>query len=437
MCEPPAAAYRLDNYVWFSTSSALMLAGPFFVVLILSRLGTPRELGLYAYAYAVTAPVQAFAGLHSRAFIAMDRLFGYRVEDLLAQRVYLGAILVFTALAVTTAQAGQHDVWVFLGVVLVRIAEGFADVSAGQFQRFHKPRLIAVAYGFRVVFGLATFTALLAAQLPLELALAGMGFVNVLAFFVLDRVLLGSIGAAPILRAAVISLASVRPLGLGLRLLPGALLAALSVVEVNLPRYVVEAFRGVAAVGVYTTLGMLLSVGTNVVHPVFFMTFARLGQAAQRHDAESRRYLVRLIWTNIALTVGGGIMLVTLCAGFGSAILAILFGSDWTRFGELFGVLAIGAAASLLRSCLGFALTSLNVFAPQIVITLLSSAAFVLLAVELGGQTDILGVALAAASASLLAVGANGLILGAVLRRHRGVLNRQPLAIGAHLGGEQ
>ena len=438
MPETRPATYRFDNYVWFSTSSALMLAGPLCVVLILNRMGSPHELGLYAYAYAVTAPVQAFGGLHARAFIAMERLFGYRVEDVLAQRAYLGVLLIATVFAVTAVHSsGPHDVWVFLAVVLVRIAEGLTDVSAGQLQRIHRPRRIALLYGVRCVLGLGAFAALLAADQSLAVALAGMGTANLLSFFVVDRRLLAPVGALPDLRVAAASLASARPLMLGLRLLPGALLVALSVVEINLPRYIVEAFRGVAAVGVYTTLGMLLSVATNIVHPVFFMTFARLGQTAQQHDAESSRYLARMIGTNIALTVASTILIVTVCVGFSSSILVTVLGPEWARFHELFSVLALGAGASLLRSCLGFVLTGLNVFSPQTVITLLSGGLFIALAVLFGGRADVFGVGLAWACTSFLAVGANAVVLGAVLHRHRRALPVGRLTAGAHFGGER
>jgi O-antigen/teichoic acid export membrane protein len=430
-----SGTYRLDNYIWFSASSALMLAGPFCVVVILSRMGSPVELGLYAYAYAVTAPVQAFAGLHARAFIAMDRLFGYDVADVLAQRVYLGLLLVVTALTAAALHGGDMDeLGVFLGIVLVRVAEACTDVSTGQLQRAHRPRLIALLYAVRGVGGLGIFAALIAAHLPLGLALSSMGVVNLLAFLLVDRALLASIGAAPSLPGVVDSLASARPFRLGRHLLPGALLAALSVVETNLPRYAADALRGIEAVGVYTTLGMLLSVATNVVHPVFFMTFARLGQAAQHDDPESRRFLARVIWTNAGLTIASGALLVALCVGFGSSIVVGVFGSEWERFHGLFIVLAVGASAGLLRSCLGFALTGLNIFAPQIAITVGSGLIFVVLAVGFGGRTDLIAVGQAWAVASLLAVGANAAILGAALRRRRSTV-AVSVAAGAHLGG--
>src|SRR5262249_17878296 len=156
-------------------------------------------------------------------------------------RAHLGLLLIITVLAVTAARGAEPpEVWVFLAVVLVRIAEGLTDISTGLLQRAHRPRSIAVLYGVRCVVALGTFTALLAADHPLATALVGMGVANILCFFVADRPLLASAGAPPDLRVAVLSLVSARPLTLGRQLLPGALLAALSVVEVNLPRYVVE-----------------------------------------------------------------------------------------------------------------------------------------------------------------------------------------------------
>jgi O-antigen/teichoic acid export membrane protein len=287
------------------------------------------------------------------------------------------------------------------------------------------------------VLGLGAFVALLAADLPLAVALAGLGTANLASFFVIDRPLLATVGVMPSLRVAGASFTSARPLELGLRLMPGALLAALSVVEVNLPRYVVEAFRGVAAVGVYTTLGMLLSAATNIVHPVFFMTFARLGQTAQQHDAESRRDLARMIGTNVGLTLAGGAAIVTVCVGLGSSILVTIFGPEWARFHTLFSVLAVGAAAALLRSCLGFVLTGLNVLSPQTAITLLSGGLFMVLAVVFGGRADVFGVGLAWACSSMLAVGANAVVLAAALHRHRRAPRVRALTAGASVGGER
>src|SRR5207249_11804613 len=65
------------------------------------------------------------------------------------------------------------------------------------------------------------------------------------------------------------------------------------------------------------------------------------------------KYLMRMILTNTALTVGGSSVLVAFCVGFGPSLLITVFGPEWARFHELFGVLAVGAGASLLRSCLG------------------------------------------------------------------------------------
>jgi hypothetical protein len=368
----------------------------------------------------------------------MDRLFGYRIEDVLAQRLHLGLLLVLAVLAVAALRGSTpEDIGVFLGVVLVRIAEGFADVSAGQLQRVHRPKQIAFLYNVRCVLGLGAFAALLAAGLPLALALAGMGTANLLAFFLADRPLLAAVGAMPDLRAAVMSIGSARPFWLGMKLLPGALLAATAVFEVNLPRYVVEAFRGVTAVGVYTTLGMLLSAATNIVHPVFFMTFASLGQIAQRHDAESSKRLLKMIGTNIALTIAFSFLIIAVSGGFSSWILITVFGPGWASFHALFSVLAVGAGVSLVRSCLGFILTGLNAFSSQTAITVLSGVLFVALAVLLGGREDAVGIALAWTCASSVAVCANTVILCTVLRRYRLAPQVSSMTAAAHLGGER
>jgi O-antigen/teichoic acid export membrane protein len=182
---------------------------------------------------------------------------------------------------------------------------------------------------------------------------------------------------------------------------------------------------------------MLLGAATNIVHPVFFMTFASLGQTAQRHDAESSRQLLKLIGTNIALTITFSFLIIAVCAGFSSSILITVLGPGWASFHVLFSVLAVGAGVSLVRSCLGFILTGLNAFSPQTTITVVSAVLFVALAVLFGGREDVVGIALAWTCASSVAVCANTVVLGAVLRRHRLMPQVTPMTAAAHIGGER
>ncbi len=55
--------YNIRNYQWFAISTALMLFPALCAVLLLNRVGSAADLGLYSYAYALTAPLQAFLGL--------------------------------------------------------------------------------------------------------------------------------------------------------------------------------------------------------------------------------------------------------------------------------------------------------------------------------------------------------------------------------------
>lgn len=409
--------HRFPQYLWFVASTACMLTVPMVIILILNRVGSAEDVGLYSYAYAVTAPLQAFLGFHARAFIAIDRLNGHRVEDFLAQRVYMAGAL-FSSLIVLAIWHGKSPdgAAVLLAMGLVRVAESLGEISIGVMQRHHRAALMTVAYGVRAGISVCCFAWFFIEGYPLWFTLIVVALIGLLTFFVLDRNILAKMGEPINLRRTASSLLSFKPITLSVSLVSAGFLNAFSVIENNVPRYVLEEFVGLNELGVYTTLGFGLAIVTNLVHPLYFMTFAHLGQLAQKYDAESRVAFKRLMTFNLSVTAVFGILLVLAAGMCWEAFLATLFGDRFGQQSALLIVMAIGAAVGLVRSCLGFILTSLNILRSQSILSVVNVGLFLGLCAAEGRGLGTIGIAWAWVVSSSICTVLTFLLLGRSVR---------------------
>lgn len=421
MTAVPKRIYSFTNYFWFAAGTGLMLLTPLAVAVVLNRAGSLQDVGLYALAYAVTAPMQAFLGIHARTFIAIDRLYGHDPVDMAAQRLYmvLGLFIGVGTIAALRGFAWQ-EITVFAAMCLIRAAEGFAEVSAGMMQRRHRPELIALAYGARALAAIAVFTWLYRQGFGLPVALAAMGGISLAVFVIIDRPALSRIGTPLRWIDMARSAGSRRPFQLFRHLLPAGLVILLSVAETNLPRYVVEGRIGLVELGIFTSLSFVLYAATNLIVPVYQMTIAPLGQWATRPDGRGTRAATQIVVVNLLITAVAGAVMIFVVALVGTEVIAWGFGPQYALQGPLLAALSAAAAIGMMRSCLGFVLTALDVIRAQSAMSLGNMVLFASLVLVGTGGEGVVGLAWAWTFASAVTTVAGlGLALDKLMRLRR------------------
>ena len=60
------------GFAWVLSGNILYSACQWFIVLLLAKLGSPEQVGLYALGMAVSAPIVLFANLQLRTLLATD-----------------------------------------------------------------------------------------------------------------------------------------------------------------------------------------------------------------------------------------------------------------------------------------------------------------------------------------------------------------------------
>jgi O-antigen/teichoic acid export membrane protein len=308
---------RLGQRVNAARRSVLVIAGnagyagaQAGVLLVLAHTTSPTEMGWYALALALTAPVQIGLGLRLRTVRAVDlSQTPFCTYQRLALMLATLAVVVSSAVGLTVAD-DPRPVTVIVVVALSKGVESLVDLCYGEYQRHNQLSSIAASQLVRAI-----ATVVLAAAGALAFGLLGSLTAMVLGWtaqlLLLDRRRLPrgdpvDLQQAPA-RASLDLLRTSWPLGLA---------GATASLTVALPRFVVNGQLDAAALGLFAILSYPTTVLALLANSV--------GQAHVRSmtAAARDRRLNRLLGTFLRTIAA------TLALGAGTAVLVIVVGVE-------------------------------------------------------------------------------------------------------------
>lgn len=363
----PAPAPLRASFTWALSGNVVYAASQWGVLVALARLGSPSDVGVFALATGVTAPVFLLAGLQLRASQATDAAGRHPFQEYLAVRVAgMAAALAATAALAGLPGQGASARLTLLAVGASKAVEGLSDVYHGALQRQERMGPIARSLAARGVLGLGAMGAALGLGAGLPLAVAAMATTWAAVLLLYDRpaaLALERREGAPLDgRSAVRLVKTCLPLGFVIMLVS---------LRANVPRLFVERHAGPAELGIFAASTSLLVAGTVVVSALGQAATPRLARLHHARDLSGFRALVgRLLGVAGALGAAG----ILVAAVAGERVLDLLFGAPYaTRAGLLVGVMALGAL-SFAGSVLGYALTTTRRFGLQLPLFAASTA---------------------------------------------------------------
>lgn len=341
------------------------------MLLVLARLGGPLAVGRFALALAVTGPIILFSNLGLRHVQATDADGRYDYADYLAVRgwttiaalIVLAAFLMLASYPEETAQV----------IALVAVAKGFESMSEvvyGLEQVHHRLDLTTRSLCLRGVAGVAAMLlgywlggSLTASIAAMTAAWAGCYLLHDLAA---QRRLLATPrpDAAPADRPRDGSPAR-RRRQLAWVALPMGVVALLISLNVNVPRYFIDAWLGEQVLGRFAAMFYFVVVGSLVVNGLGQATLVNL---AGYHANRQRRAFVRLLGRLVAASCGLG--LVGVIAGWllGAWLLTLLYGPAFVGDAGLFVWIMIAGALNYAASALFYGVTAGRIFVGQAVL---------------------------------------------------------------------
>lgn len=344
----------LQNIASSLWGNSLYNLAQWLLVVVIAKLGSPEQVGNYALALAISAPIFLGIGLNLRVVQSTDAVRRWTPHEYMRLRMILNV----AALSVTTIVGAvmQYDRWFFVTLVvmaLAKTAEGASQVSYGYFQRRGRMDLVASSMGYRALLGLALFGVAFAVSRTVWIAILGLliawTIVGVSDRRQVRRLVLTDLPGMQERKTTWHRLIQLVRLGL-----PVGVDAAVSSLALNIPRYGVAAMLGQAALGLYAPiayLGQLMALVGGAVGS------AVLPRMSDHHRSGDRRQFLTLIVYMTILSVAISVVGVVAAYFLGEWTVKLLFGAEYVNQDLLIAIMVAFSLVTLQRS-LGRALNA-------------------------------------------------------------------------------
>jgi O-antigen/teichoic acid export membrane protein len=327
----------------------------------IAKLGNPSIVGQFTLGLAISAPVFMFTNLQLRAVQATDvnaecgfaDYFTLRLTATLLGLMAIAAMLPFVVSSSTVRL-------VVLLVAVSKCIECMSDVTAGLLQREEKLKRVAISLMIRGCGSLLVFSLAFVWLRNLALAVTAMCGVwfAVLLFYDVPNV------KALIGREQAFFRFDRRALWrLALLGLPLGWVATFASLNVNLPRYFLEHYRGLADQGIYASLAYLV-IGVGLI--VYALTQSVTTRLASLFAAGDLKQFVRLLTKLSMLGVLLAAVGVPLTFLVGRPLLILLYRHEYGDHVGLLALLVGIAGLSTIGSFVFCGLTAARAFRAQV-----------------------------------------------------------------------
>lgn len=375
------------------------------MLLVLARMGGTAAVGCYALALAVTAPVVLFCNLSLRNIQATDADEAHAYADYLAVRAWTTALALLGIGGILVIVDYPGETLVVIGLVaLAKAFESMSDMVNGLAQTHRRLDLVAHSTILRGVAGVAAMALGYWLSGRLVGAIAAMtaawGAAYLFHDLAAERRLLAE--RPPSAAPGDPRLRRTRRLRLIWLALPMGFVALLISLNVNIPRYFIEAAFGEAALGTFAAMFYFVVIGSFVINS--------LGQAVlvdlAGHHASGRRQAFFQLLARIllaALALGGAGVLVS--GLFGAQLLTLFYGEAFARDAELFVWVMIVGGISHAAAALSYGVVARRIFAGQAALHAVVTAVNVGACILWIGPHGVLGVLWAWSAALAVQIG--------------------------------
>jgi O-antigen/teichoic acid export membrane protein len=403
------------NFAWVLSGNVVYAACQWGMIVALAKIGSSLIVGQFSLGLAIATPVLMFTNLHLRAVQATDAQRQYSFREY----VHLRTVMTIAALALIVAivclhSYGHETTMIVLAVAAAKAVESLSDIYYGLFQLNDRLDYTGASMMLRGVLSVAALSAGLYFTGKLFWGCVSLGLVWLAALLLFDlrRGQLFQLEEKPIKSISVPRQLPGfrRQVALARTALPLGIVTTLASINLNIPRYFIEAGMGQHQLGIFSALGYttvaITIVGDALGHCVI-PRMSRLYTAGQ--IAEFRSLQFRLLATGSALGVAG----VAISQVTGARLLALFYSAEYAAHFQVFTVLMLAAAVHCIASMFTSGILSARRFAIQVPIFGLTTAATALASYFWIPVFGLLGGAMA-----MIAGAAVRLILAALVTGH-------------------
>jgi O-antigen/teichoic acid export membrane protein len=361
--ESPGLSMR-SNFAWALTGNVVYAICQWGMIVALAKLGNTFMVGQFSLGLAIATPVLMFSSLHLRAVQATDSTRAYSFSEYLQLRIVmtLGAIVAIAGIA-WFGNYETRTTMVILAVALAKSIEALSDIHYGLFQLNDRLDYTGQSMMLRGVAAMAALGAGLYLTGRVFWAGVAVAIVWLAALLVFDvrraRRLLANTDNTD--GAAARSFK--RQWKLMYVALPLGLVTTIASINLNMPRYFIQAQMGEHDLGIFSAMAYATVAMTLVSDSLANCAIPRMSRLyAGGLQPEFRGLLMRLLALGAMLGLAG----VAVAQFAGAWLLTVVYSAEYAAHANVFVILMLAAAIHFVASMLTCGITSARCFAIQV-----------------------------------------------------------------------
>ena len=365
------------NFSWTLFGNVVLQLCMWGIISSYNKLGSSEAAGLYVAGLMIMQPLFHFTDFNLRQIFVTDVANRWEFRDYLAHRLILStiAILLGTIIAFFVFPGNWLVLAVNFLMGLAIAGQSLSELFHALFQKHERFDTISHSLVLRGLLCLAGVCAVFYTTQSVLLSLIAMTVLRFLTVIVYDFPmscrLLGSKKVFRLPQNLTPRFSSATLIAMTWLGLPLAVnMGVLSLVP-QIPRFWLEKQEGIAALGQFGSIAMLMSVGLMILNSLGIAMSQRF---AKSYAAGDRREFVRLtaiLAGSVFLMGCAGLIVIPICGGW---ILTIAYTSEYASLKNLFWLITFGATFGFVGNALGYPITAARIFRIQPVICLIQAA---------------------------------------------------------------
>jgi O-antigen/teichoic acid export membrane protein len=347
------------NFAWTFAGTLIAGGAQWAILMVLTKVLEPAEVGHYLLGLAITAPVIIFSMLDLRAVQATDAQNLNKFENFLAVRLLTNSLAVLTVIVTLLFLGNRYPLRVYLiilAVALNKVIEATSDIAYGLMQKNERLDKMAQSLMLRNI-GAFIFLAvviLLTKSLLFGVVSISIWWLVILLSFDKSNVekfnpFVPRFQPKPMLSIIMLGL----PLGIS---------SGIMSFNANMNRYFVEANLGSEGLAYFGAMAYVVIGASQIT--------VSLGQAASPRLAKyyffNRKAFIILLGKMLAVALTIAVTAILFGVFFGKTFLSIIYEPKYAEHQDVFVWLLISAGVTMSASMLGFGMSATRRFKSQL-----------------------------------------------------------------------
>ena len=383
------------NFSWSFSGSLIYALSQWFLLIIITQIGSPYYAGVYSLGLALSAPIIMFINLNFRDLQSTDLsvIYGFRTFKL-ARLMGIGLFSILFFLIILIADYKYEIAIVLIIIALNKVVESYSDLYYGLFQFNERLDLVSISIIIRGVIGTIFFGIGYYFFQDLTIALIFMLFVwsmNLLIFDIKKGKQFISVAPSKKPNISVMNLIKI-----GLPLGNIGFIASLSV---NVPRLAIESYLTIEDLGYFASVFYLVLIIGKFMTSLASAILPRMARLYQ--NGEKNSFLKILGAITIILTVFS-IIIIVISIVLGSEILKVAYGSEYAAYGSLLVYIMVYGLFDNLGFVFEVALNAMKYYKYRLNIEIITTLIMILTSIYFIPEMGLMGAALSLIISSII-----------------------------------